>query len=61
MKKAMMLMFALVIGLSFATMTFADEKKTETTKTEKSKTEKKDGSKTETKSETKTESKSEKK
>jgi len=54
MKKAMMLMFALMIGLSFTTMTFAGEEKKET-KTE-SKSEKKDGK---TKSETKTESKSE--
>lgn len=54
MKKATMLMFALMIGLSFASVTFAGEEKKET-KTE-SKSEKKDGK---TKSETKTESKSE--
>lgn len=53
MKKATMLMFALMVGLSFATMTFADEKKEMKTET---KTEKKDGK---TKSETKTETKSE--
>ena len=56
MKKALMLMFALVIGLSFGTLTFAGEEKKET-KTE-TKSEKKDGK---TKTETKTETKSEKK
>ena len=53
MKKATMLMFALMVGLSFATMTFADEKKVET-KTEK-KSETKDGKTTKSEKTEKTE------
>ena len=60
MKKALMLMFALVIGLSFGAMTFAAEEKKETTKTE-TKTEKKDGKTTKSEKTTEKTEKTEKK